>query len=115
VASAVEELTVVEAVLREEVFHQQRNILAALAQGRETYLDYVQAIEEVLAEFAYLYQLAEVGVGGGQNADVYLDGSVEPSGVNSRSSKTRSSLICVSGPMVPISSKKMVPPSATSK
>src|ERR1017187_7609497 len=42
-------------------------------------------------------------------------GSVAPSAVNSFSWMTRSSLICVSGPRVPISSKKIVPRSATSK
>ena len=41
--------------------------------------------------------------------------SVPPRCMNSRSWITRNSLVCVSGPTVPISSKKMVPWSATSK
>ncbi len=41
--------------------------------------------------------------------------SVEPSGMNSRSWITRSSLVWVSSEMVPTSSKKMVPRFAISK
>ena len=40
--------------------------------------------------------------------------SFEPSGMNSRSCRTRSSFTWISGPMVPISSKKIVPRLAVS-
>ena len=52
----------------EEVAEEQRDVLAPLAQGRHADLDDVEAVVEVLAEAARLHLLAEVAVGGGDDA-----------------------------------------------
>ena len=49
---------------------EQRDLLAPLAQRRDVQPDDVEAVEEVLAEAAVGDQRVEVGVGGGDDADV---------------------------------------------
>ena len=60
----------------EEGVDQERDVLLALAQRRHGDVDDVQAVEEVVAEFALAHQFLEVLVGGGDEADVGLDGLV---------------------------------------
>ena len=62
------------AELLEEVLHQQRNVVAPLAQRGQLHRDHVEAIEEILAERALGDHLREIGVGRGDDADVDLDG-----------------------------------------
>ena len=57
-------------VALEEVVHQDRQVLEALAQGRQAQGDDVEAVVEVLAEGAGGDPLREVPVGGGDDADV---------------------------------------------
>ena len=52
---------------------ERRDLLAPLAQRRQLQRHDVQAVEEVLAEPALGDELLEVGVGGGDDADVDLD------------------------------------------
>ena len=61
------------AVLLEEVLHQQRDVVAALAQRRQVDADDVQPIVEVLAEPALFHLLLQVDVGRGDDAHVDLD------------------------------------------
>ena len=62
------------AELVEIVLDEQRNLLAALAQRRHVEADDVEAVEEVFAKAAVGDELFEVGVGGGDDADVDGDG-----------------------------------------
>ncbi len=59
--------------IREEMSDQVRNILGALAQGRQAKRNDIQAEEQILAEQAVLFELPEILVGRGDNADVGLD------------------------------------------
>ena len=59
--------------LLQEVAHQQRNVLAALAQRWQAQADDVEAVEEVLAEQALAHALLQVLVGGGDHAHVGAD------------------------------------------
>ena len=52
---------------------ERRNLLAALAQRRQPQADDVEAVEEVLAEAPVGDERLEIGVGGGDDADVDLD------------------------------------------
>ena len=61
------------AELLEEVLHEQRDVLAALAQRRQLHRDHVQPVEEILAERAVGDHLREVAVGRGDDAHVDLD------------------------------------------
>ena len=56
--------------------------------------DDVQAVVEVFAEPALLDQLLEIRVGGGDDADVDVNGLASPSGLISPDSRKRSSLGC---------------------
>src|SRR5262245_63513149 len=60
--------------LLEEVPHEQRDVLAALAQRGHLDRDHVQAVEEVLAEAPLADRELEVLVGGGDDAHVDRDG-----------------------------------------
>ena len=53
--------------------HQQRNIFATLPQRRKIDADHVEAIEEIFAELAFPHQLAEIDVGGGDDAHIHLN------------------------------------------
>src|SRR5262249_24909182 len=73
IISAVQELLVLAAVFREEVAHQQRNVLFPLAQSGKLDVDDIQPVVKILAEFAFLHQFAQIGVGRGEDADIHAD------------------------------------------
>ncbi len=52
---------------------EQRNVFAAGAQRRQVDGDDVEAVEEILAEAAVAHRLAQIDVGGGEDAHVHLD------------------------------------------
>jgi hypothetical protein len=56
------------------MLEEQGNLGGAVAQGRDPDVDHAQAVEEVLAEGARLDQRAQIPVGGGDQADVDLEG-----------------------------------------
>jgi hypothetical protein len=56
----------------EEARHRQ-NILGPLAKWRDEVLDYVEPIIEILAEGAFAHRLAQIFVGGGDDAQVDAD------------------------------------------
>ena len=55
------------------MLHQQRDVVAPLAQRRQLDADHVQPVEQVLAEAAVLHLALQVDVGGGDDAHVDLD------------------------------------------
>jgi hypothetical protein len=59
--------------LLEEVLHEFRNVLHALAQGWKLNGDDRQTIVEILAERSALDHFSNVPVRGGDNADVNVD------------------------------------------
>ena len=65
-------------VLFQKIVGQQDNILLALPQGRNGYLDDVQAPVEVGAELLLFDELDEVLVGGGSDAHIHMLESVAP-------------------------------------
>src|SRR5690606_2786306 len=60
--------------LREKVAHEVGNILGPLMQRRKADRNDVEAIEEVFAEEAEIDELPEIAIGGGDDADIGLDG-----------------------------------------
>ena len=62
--------------LGDEVLGEERDVALALAERGHVDGDDVEAEEEVFAEAFFLDELLEVGVGGGQDADVDVDGFV---------------------------------------
>ena len=64
----------------EEVAGEDGDVFEALAQGGEADGDDVEAVEEVFAELAGADGLAEVAVGGGDDADVGADGGAAADG-----------------------------------
>ena len=93
----------------DEVVDEAGDLVAAFAQRRDRQADDVEAVEEVLAEAAVADGVFEIGVGGGDDADV--DGSEpgSPSGAISPDSRKRRSFGWRSRPSSPISSRKRVP------
>ena len=57
----------------QEVVHQQRDVLAPLAQRRKLNRDDVQPVVEVLAEAALAHHGGQVGIGCGQDAHIGPD------------------------------------------
>ena len=57
----------------EKVLGEQGNVFAAGAQRRQVDGDDVEAVEEVFAEAAVAHRLAQVDVGGGDDAHVHLN------------------------------------------
>ena len=55
---------------------QQRNVLAALAQGRHFDADDIEPEIKILAEALFRRLTAQVAVGGGQHAYIHGDGRV---------------------------------------
>ena len=53
-----------------EVASQESNVAGTLAQGRRSDGNYVQAVVEILVEFAFADALSEVAIGCGDEADV---------------------------------------------
>ncbi|MNT82861.1 hypothetical protein D3C72_2226510 [compost metagenome] len=58
----------------QEVFDQQRDVLAALTQGRDAHRKDVQAIEQVRAETSLAHGRFQVFMGGGDHSHVDLAG-----------------------------------------
>src|SRR4051812_24143000 len=54
-----------------EMPHQKRNVFAALAQGRDSYRKYVEAIVQVVAEAALAHKLQQIAIRGSN--DPYVD------------------------------------------
>ena len=73
----------------EEMVHQQLHIAVTLAQRRQGNRDNIEAVIEILAEFAFTDKLFQILVGRGHNPDI--DGMVrlEPIGCTSRDSIAR--------------------------
>ena len=69
------------AELGEEFAREERDVLFAVAQGRDVEGDDVEAVEEVFAEVAAGDLLFEVFVGGGDDADVDVRGCGGADGV----------------------------------
>jgi hypothetical protein len=61
-------------VLGQEVPHEQRDVVAALAERRQLDGDHVEAVEEVLPEPPLLHGLPEIPRRGGDEADVDANG-----------------------------------------
>ena len=70
--------------------------LFSFPQRRQDDVDNVQPIVQIFPETPFLHQLAEIGVGSGDDANVNLHNSAEPRGMNSRSWITLRSFDCVS-------------------
>ena len=66
-------LAVLLAVLLDEVLHEQRNVVLAIAQRRQLHVDDVQPVEQILAEPSFLHQLPEIDVRRSDDAHVHLD------------------------------------------
>ena len=62
--------------LAQEVDDERRDVLPAVAQGRQVDLDNVEAEEKVFAEFAFGHHFGEVAVGRGEEAHLGGDGFV---------------------------------------
>ena len=52
---------------------EQRDVVLAIAQRRQRNGDDVKAVEQILAELAFLHQLPQIHVGRGEDPDVHLD------------------------------------------
>ena len=59
----------------DEFLGEHRHVFAPVAQGRDINRHDVEAEEQVFAEFLALDTLFEIAVGGGDDADVDLDGA----------------------------------------
>ena len=59
-------------ILLEEVIDQQRNVLAPLAQWRQVDGDHVETVKQIFAEPAVANHLAQINIGGGDDAHVHL-------------------------------------------
>ena len=55
------------------MLHQQWDVFAALAQGREIDFYYAQPVVEVLAKFSLLDEIGEFAVAGGNDPKINLD------------------------------------------
>ena len=64
--------------LADEEPDEKRNVASALAQRWQLDREDVETIVEILAELAVAYRLAQIAVGGGDDAHVGLDGLVAP-------------------------------------
>jgi hypothetical protein len=98
----------------QEVVHEDRDVLAALAQ-RGTRMGSVQAEVEILAEAAGLDLLAQVQVGGGHHPHVHLAGLGATHPLDLAFCSARSACLARSSSRMPISSRNRVPPSARSE
>ena len=94
---------------------KQRDVFLALPERRDRDGENVEPVEQVLPEPAIADLFLQVPVGGRDDPHIDLDGAGLPSRSNSPSWMTRSSLVCSSSGISPISSRNRVPPSANSK
>ena len=56
--------------------HEQGDVLAALSQGGHEKWNHVQTVEQVLAKIPACDFFLQVLIRGGDNADIYHDGSL---------------------------------------
>jgi hypothetical protein len=98
-----------------EVVEQQQLVVAHLAQRRGADDEHRQPMIEIGAEVARLDLLAQVAVGGGDDARLLTRFWVSPTRWYSPFSRTRSSFACRSSGSSPISSRNSVPSAASSK
>jgi len=99
-----------------EVLNQQGNVFSALAQRRHFYRKHIEAIEEIAAKCTGCHRCLQITVRCHNHPGVYLNGPISSHPAQTRvpgahagersGSRQESS---------PISSKKIVPPSANSK
>ncbi len=94
---------------------EQRDVFLALPERRDRDGENIEPVEQVFPEPAVPDLFLQIPVGGRDDPDIDLDGAGLPSRSNSPSWMTRSSLLCRSSGISPISSRNMVPPSASSK
>jgi hypothetical protein len=73
-ALVTEEVGAALGVHLDEVVRQKRDVIAALPQRRQVDGDHVDAVEEVLAEFAVLHRRGEIELGRHEHAHVEPDG-----------------------------------------
>ena len=64
---------VVRGKLGQEMFHEERNVVATLAQRRQLNRNHVQAIEQIFAKRAGRDHPGEVRVRGGNHTHIHLD------------------------------------------
>ena len=101
---------------RQEVRRERQDVLAPVAQRRHADVEHVEPVVEVEAEGAALDLVGEILVGRGDDAArSTVRSRVPPRRRKVISSSTLSSLACVPAGISPISSRKSVPPSASSK
>ena len=62
----------------DEVAHQERDVLAPLAQRGEMDMDHLQAVEEILPEAPRPHGGGQIGVGSGDEAEVAADQVIPP-------------------------------------
>ena len=99
----------------DEVVHQDRDVLAPLAQRRQVDRDDVEPVEEVVAELPLGDQRAQVALAARDDPDVdrNLPRPAEPLDRRGSAAPAAASPACVSGTSS-MSSRKIVPPCASS-
>ena len=55
------------------MLHEQRHIVFAIAQRRELDVNHMQAVVQIFAEASFFHQLAQIHVGGGDDAHIHFD------------------------------------------
>jgi len=90
--------------LLEKAVGEENDIFRSVPERGHFDAHHIETEIEVLAEVSLIDQIAEVFVGGGEDADIDV-----------RSDSTRRSLTWVAASISPISSRNKVPPSACSK
>src|ERR1019366_3848426 len=95
-------------------FHHGGDVFLALAQRRQMNVEYVQAVEEVLAQMSAGYRFLRHLVSGRNHPHIHLK-LRPPNRRTLEPSRMRSSLACVNSGISPISSNSSVPCCATSK
>ena len=66
--------SILQAHLRGKVLNQRRNVFAAFAQWRQCQGEYVDAVKQILAKLAFLYQRFQISMGRDQNPHIHTDG-----------------------------------------
>jgi len=96
------------------VIGQDRQVLHPFAKPRKGDRERIEPIEEVLSEFRALHRGLQIPVRRGDDANAHTPRRDVATGLISPAWSTRRSLPCISSGISPISSRKIVPPSAFS-
>jgi len=96
------------------MFGQQQDIVASFAQGRQANLETVEPMKQVFAKLVGGDCLNDVAIGRGDEADVHAQFLRAAHARERAVFQNRSSLACKGRLMSAISSRKIVPPSASS-